>query len=126
MRSVAFPQVDAVVMLDVLHYMSESEQDSVLARARAALPPGGRLVLRVGDAASRAGFAVSQWVDRVVPLARGHGVRRLCGRTLAAWNARLVELGFAVASEPMREGTPFANVLLVATVARAPSAEACP
>jgi hypothetical protein len=29
------------------------------------------------------------------------------------------ELGFAVASEPMHAGTPFANILVVATVDRA-------
>ena len=69
----------------------------MLARVRAALPPGGRLVLRVGDAASRRGFAVSRWVDRLVVFVRGHGFAPLAGRTLAAWRARLEALGFAVA-----------------------------
>jgi hypothetical protein len=117
MRTTAFAHVDSVVILDVLHYLSIAEQDAVLARVRAALPIGGRLVLRVGDAAARRGFAASVWVDRIVSLARGQGFGRIAGRTLAAWQARLVELGFAVASEPMHGGTPFANVLLVATVA---------
>ena len=103
------------MILDVLHYVSEPEQDAVLARVRAALPAGGKLVLRIGDAA-RFGFAVSQWVDRVVTFVRGHGVAPLAGRTLAAWLARLEQLGFAVASEPMHAGTPFVNVLIVATV----------
>jgi cyclopropane fatty-acyl-phospholipid synthase-like methyltransferase len=124
MRTAAFPQVDIVVLLDVLHYLSESEQEAVLARVRAALPPGGRLVLRVGDAASRTGFAVSRWVDRMVLFARGHGFGQLCGRPLAAWQARLAELGFSVASEPMHARTPFANVLLVATVERTATTKA--
>jgi hypothetical protein len=34
---------------------------------------------------------------------------------------RLADLGFAVKSEPMHRGTPFANILLVATVERAPT-----
>ena len=118
MRTTAFARVDAVVILDVLHYVSIAEQDAVLARVRAALPAGGRLVLRVADATARPGFTASSWIDRIVTLARGQGFGRLAGRTLAAWEARLAELGFAVASEPMHGRTPFANVLLVATVAQ--------
>ena len=116
MRSTDFPAVDAVVILDVLHYISIAEQDQVLARVRAALPPGGLLLLRVGDAASRRGFAVSQWVDAVVTRIRGHRVLPQYGRTLAAWSAQLQSLGFAVRSQPMSSGTPFANVLLIAKV----------
>jgi len=116
MRSAPFADVDTVVILDVLHYVSEPEQDAVLTRVRAALPAGGKLVLRIGDAAARGGFAASQWADRVVTFVRGHGVAPLAGRTLAAWRTRLEQLGFAVASEPMHAGTPFANVLIVATV----------
>jgi SAM-dependent methyltransferase len=116
MRTTAFARVDSVVILDVLHYLSIADQDAVLARVRSALPPGGRLVLRVGDAAARRGFAASNWVDRIVTLGRGQGFGRVAGRTLAAWQARLAELGFSVASVPMHGGTPFANVLLVATV----------
>jgi len=115
MRSTAFSEVDTVVLLDVLQYVSEAEQDAVLARVRAALPIGGKLVLRVGDAASPRRFAATRWVDRLVWLARGRGFAPIAGRTLAAWRARLAELGFAVASEPMHAGTPFANVLLVGT-----------
>jgi len=116
MRTAAFPAVDTVVILDVLHYVSITEQDAVLERVRSALRLGGRLVLRIGDAAARRRFAVTTWVDRCVTLGRGQGFGRFAGRTLAAWQARLGELGFAVTSEPMHGGTPFANVLLVATV----------
>ena len=120
MRTAAFAAVDTVVILDVLHYVSIAEQDAVLARVRAALPDGGRLLLRVGDASSRRRIAATRWVDRVVTFARGQRVDHAATRTLAAWKARLNELGFAVASEPMHRGTPFANVLLIGTVARAP------
>lgn len=116
MRSVAFPAADTVVILDALHYIETAEQDEVLARVRGALGGGGRLVLRVGDAASRRGFAASQWVDRVVSLFRGGGVRPRSGRSLAEWKARLIALGFDVSSQPMAEGTLFANVLLVGTI----------
>jgi len=119
MRTTAFPAVDTVVILDVLHYVSIAEQDAVLDRVRAALPIGGRLVLRIGDAAAPRGFVTSTWVDRFVKLARGQGFGRPEGRTLAAWQGRLAELGFTVASEALHGGPPFANVLLVATVDRA-------
>lgn len=117
MRSVALPPCDVVVILDVLHYVSHGEQEAVLRKVRAALSPRGRLLLRVGDAAQRGGFRVSQWVDRIVTLVRGHRVPPTFGRPLREWVALLQRLGFAVQPLPMSRGTPFANVLLVADVA---------
>ena len=123
MRHTPFPEVDAVVILDVLHYITIAEQNALLARVRAALPSGGTLLLRIGDAAAKRGFAASQWVDRIVTFVRGHRVMPQFGRTLAAWTAQLESLGFAVRSQPMSKGTPFANVLLVARVTDNPRAE---
>ena len=116
MRTTPFPEVDAVVILDVLHYISQPEQDAVLARVRMALRHGGTLLLRIGDVSARRGFATSQWVDRIVTFVRGHRVVPQYGRTLSQWTAHLQSLGFAVQSRPMSKGTPFANVLLVARV----------
>lgn len=114
MRTADFPESDAVVILDVLHYVTHAEQDAVLRRVRDALVPGGRLLLRVGDAAERRGFAISQWVDRTVTRVRGHTVPPVYGRPLPQWIAQLRALGMQVEPRPMSEGTPFANVLLVA------------
>ena len=108
------PPSDLVVILDVLHYVDLDAQEGVLRRVHAALQPGGRLLLRVGDAASRRGFAISQWVDRSVTRIRGHRVSPTWGRPLDEWTALLRRLGFSVQSMPMSKGTPFANVLLVA------------
>ena len=116
MREAPFPPVDTIVMLDVLHYITVPEQDALLARVRAALPAGGVLLLRVGDATSKLRFRVSQWVDTVVTIVRGHRVTPQFGRPLSAWIAALHALGFHVNSEPMSQGTPFANVLMVARV----------
>ncbi|MRT33000.1 class I SAM-dependent methyltransferase, partial [Xylella fastidiosa subsp. multiplex] len=62
------PDCDLVVILDVLRYVDHAAQEGVLRRVRDALRRGGspraRLLLRVGDASSRRGFAISQWVDR--------------------------------------------------------------
>jgi SAM-dependent methyltransferase len=114
MRTAAFPASDVVVILDVLHYVDHAAQDGVLRRVRDALLPHGRLLLRVGDMASRRGFAASQWVDRIVTWARGHRVPPTFGRPLAQWHHTLDQLGFKVSAIPQSQGTPFANVLLVA------------
>ncbi len=108
------PPCDVVVILDVLHYVDHAAQQGVLQKVRQALAPQGRLLLRVGDAANQRGFAISQWVDRVVTVARGHRVPPTWGRTLQAWTSLLQGLGFVVRSVPQSQGTPFANVLLVA------------
>jgi SAM-dependent methyltransferase len=112
MCSAALPASDVVVILDVLHYVDHAAQQAVLERVRDALRPHGRLLLRVGDASSRRGFAVSQWVDRVVTLVRGHHMPPTWGRPLSEWIALLQALGFSVQPVPMSQGTPFANVLL--------------
>lgn len=118
MCSTPLPACDLVVILDVLHYVDHAAQTGLLQRVRDALLRSagpGRLLLRVGDAAAARRFAVSQWVDRVVTLARGHRVAPTWGRPLAEWQSLLAGLGFAgVHAVPMSQGTPFANVLLVA------------
>ena len=126
-----------MVILDVLHYVDHAAQRQLLQRVHEALrqgaatprspaaaPAPGRLLLRVGDAASQRGFAVSQWVDRVVTTVRGHRVPPTWGRPLADWVALLAGLGFQVHAVPMSQGTPFANVLLVADMG--PAALAAP
>jgi len=130
MCTAEFPACDVVVILDVLHYVDLPAQEGVLLRVRDALRRGaadrqgqvpGRLLLRVGDAASRRGYAISQWVDHTVTRIRGHKVSPTWGRTLAEWIALLQRLGFTVQPLPMSEGTPFANVLLVADIDTATS-----
>ena len=118
MRQAALPACDVVVILDVLHYVDHAAQDALLRRVRDALQPHGRLLLRVGDAANRRGYAASQWVDRIVTWVRGHRVAPTFGRPLTAWAAQLQGLGFQVRAVPQSQGTPFANVLLVADLAR--------
>lgn len=108
------PPCDAVVILDVLHYVSIPAQDDVLRRVRDALGPDGVLLLRIGDAAGGFGFAFSNWVDFVVTTLRGHRLTKLHCRPLADWVRHLESLGFAVETHPLSEGTLFANVLLLA------------
>lgn len=109
-----FGQADVVLILDVLHYVGYEAQRDVLRRVRDALAPGGTLLLRVGDAAAGLPFRISNWVDAVVFFLRGHRSSRLYCRSLSEWQALLQALGFAIDTLPMHEGTPFANILLVA------------
>jgi O-methyltransferase involved in polyketide biosynthesis len=113
-RDTAFGAVDAVVILDVLHYMNPQAQFEVLKRVRAALPLRGLLLLRVGDAAGGLRFRWGQWSDRLVMLLRGHAVVVQHCRSVAQWRTLLRECGFDSEAKPMSQGTPFANVLLIA------------
>ncbi len=114
MCQATLPDCDLVVILDVLHYVDHDAQAALLQRVRQALGAQGRLLLRVGDMAERRAFAISQWVDHVVTTVRGHRLPPTWGRPLSGWKALLQGLGFAVQAVPMSQGTPFANVLLVA------------
>lgn len=116
MRTTEFPTVDTVVIFDALHYIAPAEQDAVLARVRAALKPGGTLLLRVGDASARRRFALGQWIDRITMALRGGGFIPLAGRPPAQWAETLQGLGFAVELIPMNGRPPFSNYLLVARV----------
>ena len=113
-RTASFGAVDAVVILDVLHYMDGDAQQTVLDKVRAALPRGGLLLLRIGDAAGGWPFRYSQWVDKVIMLLRGHAWVNTHCRSVAQWQELLRRCGFEARAMPMSAGTPFANVLLLA------------
>jgi len=108
-----FGEADAVTILDALHYFDHERQRQVLQRIRAALPSGGLFLTRIGDASAGLPFHITNGVDHVVTFARGHRLPRLYCRSLADWTALLETVGFDVASDPMSEGKPFANVMLV-------------
>lgn len=109
-----FGQADAIVMLDVLHYMDYDSQASTLRRIRDALSPAGSLILRIGDAAGGLQFHISYWVDRLVWLLRGARNHRLYCRSLDEWQQLLHDSNFSVETVPIAQGTNSANVLLVA------------
>lgn len=113
-RVAEFGDADAIVMLDVLHYIDQRAQRALLERARATLPPGGLLLLRVGDADGGLRFRIGQWWDGAEMLARGRGLNRQYCRGLAAWRALLVACGFDCHVLSISDATPFANTLLCA------------
>jgi SAM-dependent methyltransferase len=115
-RHVDYGSVDAIVILDVLHFTDYPTQEAVLRRARAALGTHGVLLLRVADAEGGLRFLMSTLVDRVVALARRGRLLRLFSRPVSEWRALLTGLGFETQALPMSAGTPFANVLLVGRI----------
>ena len=113
-RVADFGAADAVVILDVLHYIEAGAQRTLLDRVHAVLRPAGLLLLRVGDAAGGLRFRIGQCWDQAVMLSRGRGPIRLHCRSLAQWRGLLSECGFDSQVIAMNAGTPFANVLLCA------------
>jgi len=116
-RDVDYVPADAVVILDVLHYLDYRAQEGVLKRVRGALTPHGLLLLRIGDAAGGFGFHLSRTVDQAVSLVRRRRWISLSCRPLRAWQELLSGCGFRARALPMSAGTPFVNVLLRAEAA---------
>jgi len=112
-RTAPFESAEAVVILDVLHYIEVEAQLAVLHRVRATLPADGVLVTRIGNAAGGFGFRFSTWVDRAVMRARGIRNPRLHTHSLEQWQSMLRQCGFDSEAFPIDDGR-FANVLLVA------------
>ena len=110
----SFGNADAVVILDVLHYLHPALQQPLLQRVRVALPRDGLLLVRIGDAGAGLRFRYSQWIDQAVMLARGHGWVRMHCRSVEQWRQLLGDCAFDSDIVPMSQGTPFANVLLIA------------
>ncbi len=113
-READFGRANAVVILDVLHYLTPADQGAVLARVRDCLDPGGILLLRVADARAGLRFRITRGVDSVVAWLRGQRWGRTHCRPLTEWQGVLRSLGLAPRTHPMSAGTPFANHLLVA------------
>jgi SAM-dependent methyltransferase len=112
--AVDYGTADAVVILDVLHYIDHNAQQAVIERAREALPARGLLLLRVGDATAGLRSAFSSALDGAIALVRRGRWPRLSYRPLDDWSTLLERAGFVTRTQPMSTGTPFANVLFVA------------
>jgi SAM-dependent methyltransferase len=109
-----FGSVDAIVILDVLHYVDYQSQLGVLNRAYAALAPGGVLLLRVADAEGGIRFNIGKYLDKTLMLTHYRRIPRIYSRPVREWQEVLADGGFRCESRPMSTGTPFANFLLIA------------
>jgi S-adenosylmethionine:diacylglycerol 3-amino-3-carboxypropyl transferase len=116
-RTTPFGAAGTVIILDVLHYIGRAEQDAVLERVRGALPAGGRALVRVADASRTLRLRITVALDQLMCVVRRQPLARLHTRPLTEWMATMDRLGLRARPVPMSQGTPFANVLLVADAA---------
>jgi SAM-dependent methyltransferase len=107
-------EAGTVVILDVLHYVERPLQDKVLHRVAQALESGGTALVRVADANGSLRFRTTLFLDRLMCVVRGQSVTGMHCRPLGEWIGQLRQEGLEAQPIPMSEGTPFANVLLVA------------
>jgi uncharacterized protein (DUF2062 family)/SAM-dependent methyltransferase len=103
---------DVIALFDVLHLMNGDEQERLLDAVIAALPPGGRLLVREADAAGGWRFRFVRFGNWLTALTQRRWRQTFHFRTDAEWRALLARHGLRVDSAPM--GTvAFANVLIV-------------
>jgi predicted exporter/1-acyl-sn-glycerol-3-phosphate acyltransferase/ubiquinone/menaquinone biosynthesis C-methylase UbiE len=109
-----YPQCDAILLLDVLHYWTPDKQQLILNKARKALRPGGRLILR--EAAREANSEhrhVELWERFATRIGHNQTKDGLHFRTIDELTGALKEAGLAEC-EIKRNGGNHSNVLLVA------------
>jgi 1-acyl-sn-glycerol-3-phosphate acyltransferase len=111
-----YPPCDVVLLLDVLHYWTPAKQQAILDRARRALRPGGRLILRDGARAEDAAHRrVDFWERFATRIGHNQTVEGLHFQTLPELEAALKQAGFA-SWELKREAGRDSNVMFVAKV----------
>jgi uncharacterized protein (DUF2062 family)/SAM-dependent methyltransferase len=107
-------EVDTLLLIDVLHYLTLPEQDELLGRA-ARCVPHGRIVIRELDAGNAARSVVTrgfEWLAKVTGYNRGRAGRHY--RPAREIVDQLTLAGLSCEVLGASEGTPFANVLIVA------------
>lgn len=111
----AIPRCEGVALVDVLHYLPRDAQAALLARAAAALEPGGVLVMRDPDAGAGARFLWNRLHERVATALGLTRARIGEYRASSEWEALLRETGFSgVRVLPLRAGSPYADRTIVA------------
>jgi 2-polyprenyl-3-methyl-5-hydroxy-6-metoxy-1,4-benzoquinol methylase len=109
-----YPSCDTILLLDVLHYWTPEKQQAILAKARQALRPAGRLILRdAARAENEAHQRVDYWETIATRIGHNKTVEGLHFQTRAELEAALQRAGFAKWELKHGAGRD-SNVLLVA------------
>jgi 2-polyprenyl-3-methyl-5-hydroxy-6-metoxy-1,4-benzoquinol methylase len=109
-----YPPCDAVLLLDVLHYWTPDKQQRILEKARGALRPGGRLVLREAARAETAAHRrVHRWESFATRIGHNKTTEGLHFQTQAELETALQRAGFG-SWEVRREAGRDSNMQLVA------------
>jgi uncharacterized protein len=111
-----YPPCDVVLLLDVLHYWTPEKQELILRKARRALRPGGRLILREGFRAESAEHhRIARWEVFATRAGLNKTVEGLHFQSMTELTSALQRAGFA--QWKIQAGTGLgSNSLLVATV----------
>jgi 1-acyl-sn-glycerol-3-phosphate acyltransferase len=111
-----YPPCDAILLLDVLHYWTPDKQQKILDKARNALRPGGKLILRDGAKTQSAAHRhVHRWEIVATKFGLNHTQEGLNFQTRTEMETMLQRAGFAdwkIISEAEKNS----NVLLIASV----------
>jgi 1-acyl-sn-glycerol-3-phosphate acyltransferase len=111
-----YPSCDTILLLDVLHYWQPQKQQLILNKARLALRPGGRLVLReAARAESEAHRRVDFWERLATRFGHNKTKEGLHFQSLEEITASLRQAGFA-RWETKKGASRDSNVLLAAFV----------
>jgi SAM-dependent methyltransferase len=117
-RHTALPEADTVLIVDVLYQLAPEAQEGLLAAACASA--GRRLLIRMADPGAGLRGRFTDTAERLGRCVWPHAGQTVAAQTVS-WTLRRVEAaGFRATCAPSRAGTPFSNVLMVATRAGSP------
>jgi 2-polyprenyl-3-methyl-5-hydroxy-6-metoxy-1,4-benzoquinol methylase len=106
---------DTILLVDVLHYLPQREQDELLERAARNLRPGGRLLVRDANRRAGASSLLTRALERLASATGWHRSRsKLCFRSADELVGTLERAGLTCQTQGAAQGTPFDNVLIVA------------
>jgi hypothetical protein len=108
----SIPPCRVAMLFDVLHCLPESAQETLLARLRDAVEPGGWILIREADAGGGAGFKAVKVSNGLIALLQGRWGRCFHFRSAQSWVDLLAQFGFVADTAPSDTATPFANVLI--------------
>jgi uncharacterized protein (DUF2062 family) len=114
LRAVTVSDADTLLLVDVLHYLPREDQRSLLRRVALELPVASRILIRDidADAGLRSWFTeLCEGIGKFLGMNRAGA---LSYRSSAEVAAELEALGLVVSVRSASQGTPFANVLIVA------------
>lgn len=121
LKQIAPEHRGSVAILDVLQYLPESAQASLIAQAAQMLAPGDRLLIRSGlDDGSRRG-RTSRIGDVLAHVAGWMQEAPRCPPTRARLQAQLLAAGLQARFAPLYGNTPFNNWLIVAEPSQPPA-----
>ncbi len=104
---------DTVLMLDVLHYLTDEEQDALVQRA--AKSARHAVIVRELDPDRGWRSSMTRAQESVTTFFRYNVGARVHIRPISCITERLTAAGFTVHVEPSWGSTPFANVAIIAT-----------